>query len=154
MQKHKDINCRKPLSLPWIRREDGGVQIYQNLGSSLCSTAKPNMTSIHEDAGLIPGLVQQVKEPALRCSELWCRSDVGRRWASEPALLCSSDSTLSLGNSKCQGCSPEKKTEKKKRSRKEQLMGFIYRSLLSLKSDIEIAPLQDIIFNYSSLQNI
>ena len=40
-----------------------------------------NLTSNHEDAGLIPGLVQQVK--IWRCHELWYRSQTQLR----PCLL-------------------------------------------------------------------
>ena len=45
--------CLKPSKELWGR-------------SSLCGSAEMNLTSSHEDVGLIPGLVQWF------CRELWC----------------------------------------------------------------------------------
>ena len=65
--------------------------------SSLCGSAVRNLTSIHEDAGLIPGLVQWVKDLGIAMS-----CGVGHRFGSDSVLLwlwcrpasCSSDSAL------------------------------------------------------------
>ena len=40
-------------------------QRKRNTGSSHCDAVEMNLTSIHEEAGLIPGLAQGVKDPGL-----------------------------------------------------------------------------------------
>ena len=69
-----------------------------------------NMTSIHEDAGLIPGLVQWVR--TRHYCELWERSQTQLRSSTAIAVVqagsCCSDSTPSLGTSICCKCSPKK----------------------------------------------
>ena len=71
--------------------------------SARCGSAVKNLTRIHEDSGLIPGLIQWVG--IWCCHELWYRSETwlgsGVAVAVVQAGTCSSDLTPSLGTSIC-----------------------------------------------------
>ena len=66
-----------------------------------------DLTSIHEDEGLIPGLLSGLR--IWRCCELWGRLQTCIAVAVVQAGSYSSDSTPSLGTSTCRGCGPKKK---------------------------------------------
>ena len=85
--------------------------------SSHRGSVETNLTSIYEDAGLIPG--PSSVGSGIRCShELWFRSQMRLRSgvAVAQAGSCSSDSTSSLGTSMCRRCSPRKQKSKKKKN--------------------------------------
>ena len=69
-----------------------------------------NLTSTHEDVGLIPSLAPWVKDSA--CCKLWCRVHVqlGSGVAVAQASSCISDSTPSLGTSICHRFGPKRQS--------------------------------------------
>ena len=90
---------------------------------------------IHEDAGLIPGLTQQVKDTEF----LWslCRLQQQPRSHIAMAVVLSSDSTPSLGTSIYIGYSPKKQKKKKKErtrlTQRKLFCGKIYINSSELK---------------------
>ena len=86
-----------------------------------------NLTRIHEDAGLIPGLLSGLR---IWCfHELWCRLQMWLRldamllwlqlWHRLAATAPIQTSTPSLGTSICCGCGRKKEKKKKKKINKQ-----------------------------------
>ena len=68
-------------------------ELRANMGVPVMSQRLVNPASIHEDTGLIPGLISGLK--IQRCCKLWCRSQIWLRSSIAVAVVkahsCSSD---------------------------------------------------------------
>ena len=100
----------------------------QSSRSSHCGSDVTNLTSIHEDAGSIPGLTQCLKTHC--CHELWCSSQTWLGFCVAVSVVnlaaAAPVQPPSLGISVCLRCSPwqkqtNKQTKTKKQMKREQM---------------------------------
>ena len=115
--------------------------------SSHRGSALKNMTSIYENVGLIPGLAQWVKDPALLWAVVWvadaawilccCGSGVG--WKIQLRL--------DLGTSICCNCGSKKKRQEKKvfiaHERLEQILSSSIYWIVTMLQECENATMNN-----------
>ena len=107
-----DFSLHEPMYFRYVLNKNKSTQ-RKPTWSSCWGSGETNPTTIHEDVGSTPGLLQWVGDVA--CREVWCRLQTWFRSCLPVAVVqagsCSSDSTPRLGTSICHWRGTEKKKE-------------------------------------------
>ena len=98
------------------------------LGIPIVTQRVKNPMSIHEVAGLMPGLTKCVKDPALPWAVVQVAdvAQIPHCYGCGVSQQLSSNLTPSLGTSICHGCSPKKKMKRKKKKKKDSPRDFLF----------------------------
>ena len=102
---------------------------YKSHNRSSChGSAETNLTSNHEDTGLIPGLLSGVR--IRHCPGVWCSSQTWLESGVAVAVVYaggySSDSTPSVGTSICHRYGPKKRQETQTNKQKTPAIALIF----------------------------